>query len=78
MFDDFDEAMAADGRERRRYCGFGRWIATLEPEHAAKARELVDNRDWNCRQLARYFATKGAKFNDQVIFRHRNARCCGQ
>lgn len=78
MFDDFEQALAADGKQRRRYCGFGRWVASLEPEHRAKAEELVADRSHNCRALARYFASKGATFNDQVINRHRNGSCCGQ
>lgn len=78
MFDDFEQAMAEDGKQRRRFCGFGRWVRTLEPEHRAKAEDLVGNRDWDCRALARYFQGKGATFNDQVINRHRNASCCGQ
>ena len=28
--------------------------------------------------LARYFQSKGATFNDQVLNRHRNRSCCGQ
>jgi hypothetical protein len=78
MFEDFDKALAEDGRQRRRYCGFGRWVAGLEAEHRTTAEELVANREYNCRQLARYFQTKGATFNDQVINRHRNGSCCGQ
>ena len=78
MFDDAETALIQDGKTRRRYCGFGRWVATLEPEHQAKARELVADEQWNCRALARYFASKGATFNDQVINRHRNSACCGQ
>lgn len=78
MLEDFEAALAADGQKRRRYCGFGRWVRTLEPEDRAKAEELVANDDYNCRALARYFQSKGATFNDQVINRHRNTRCCGQ
>ena len=78
MFEDFHTAMAEDGRHRRRYCGFGRWVRTLEPEHRATAEGLVADRQWDCRALARYFSTKGATFNDQVINRHRNGSCCGQ
>jgi hypothetical protein len=84
MFEDFEEALAEDGKQRRRYCGFGRWVRTLGPEDRARAEELVDWVDesgvpvYNCRQLARYFASKGATFNDQVLNRHRNSRCCGQ
>lgn len=78
MFEDFEAVLAEDGRQRRRYCGFGRWVATLSEEHQAKARELVADPAYNCRQLARYFQTKGGQFNDQVINRHRNQHCCGQ
>lgn len=78
MFDDVDQAMAEDGRERRRYCGFGRWAADLPEEHRQRAHELVADRSYNCRALARYFQGKGATFNDQVINRHRNGACCGQ
>lgn len=79
MFEDLEEALAADRRQRRRLCGLGRWLADLSDEHRARAQELVDDKKkYNCRQLARYFATKGATFNDQVINRHRNARCCGR
>lgn len=78
MFEDFADHLSQDGKERRRYCGFGRWAAGLAPEDRQKAEELVDNRDYNCRQLARYFQTKGALFNDQVINRHRNRNCCGR
>lgn len=78
MFEDFEEALAQDGVQRRRYCGFGRWARSLEPDHQARAEELVADPQYNCRQLARYFASKGATFNDQVINRHRNKACCGQ
>lgn len=78
MFEDFEAVMAEDGKQRRRYCGFGRWIRTLDDEDQTRAEELVNNEAYNCRQLARYFATKGATFNDQVINRHRNRNCCGQ
>lgn len=78
MFEDFETALAADGQTRRRYCGFGRWVRTLEQEDRTRAEALVANPDYNCRALARYFQSKGATFNDQVINRHRNTRCCGQ
>lgn len=78
MFEDFETALAEDGQKRRRFCGFGRWVRTLSAEDRATAEELVANEDYNCRALARYFSSKGAKFNDQVINRHRNSRCCGQ
>jgi hypothetical protein len=78
MFEDFQTALAADGRQRRRYCGFGQWISTLNPDDKARAEELVGDRAYNCRQLARYFQGKGATFNDQVLNRHRNNACCGQ
>lgn len=84
MFDDFEQALAEDSRQRRRYCGFGRWLASLAEEHRATAQSLVDSVgadgefEYNCRQLARYFQTKGGSFNDQVINRHRNKTCCGQ
>jgi hypothetical protein len=78
MFDDVETVLAEDGKLRRRYCGFGRWVAGLEPEHRARAEELVADRQYNCRALARYFSGKGATFNDQVINRHRNGACCGQ
>lgn len=78
MFEDFEEALAEDTRRRRRYCGFGRWIRTLDATDKARAEELVADEGYNCRQLARYFQGKGATFNDQVINRHRNTKCCGQ
>lgn len=78
MFEDAEKVLTEDSRVRRRYCGFGRWVATLPEEHQEEARALVANPDWNCRALARYFQGKGAKFNDQVLSRHRNERCCGQ
>ena len=78
MFEDFEKALAEDGKQRRRYCGFGRWVRTLSEADRARAEELVGSDDYNCRQLARYFQTKGATFNDQVLNRHRNTRCCGQ
>ena len=78
LFEDFEQALAEDGKHRRRYCGFGYWVRGLDPEDRAKAEELVGNRDYNCRALARYFQGKGATFNDQVINRHRNGSCCGQ
>lgn len=78
MFEDFEAALAADSATRRRYCGFGRWVRTLSEDDRARAEELVADERYNCRQLARYFQSKGAKFNDQVINRHRNTRCCGQ
>lgn len=78
MFEDFETALAADGRARRRYCGFGRWVRTLSDEDRQRAEELVADKAYNCRALARYFQGKGAKFNDQVLNRHRNDSCCGQ
>ena len=78
MFEDVEAALAADSQRRRRFCGFGRWVRTLSDEDRARAEELVADEQYNCRQLARYFQTKGATFNDQVINRHRNTRCCGQ
>lgn len=78
MFEDVEEALARDTATRRRFCGFGQWVRTLSDEDRARAEELVDDERYNCRQLARYFSSKGAKFNDQVINRHRNSRCCGR
>lgn len=78
MFEDAEDALKEDGRKRRRYCGFGRWVASLPEEHQQTARDLVADELHNCRALARYFATKGATINDQVINRHRNRACCGQ
>lgn len=78
MFEDVEAALAADSRNRRRYCGFGRWVRTLGDEDRARAEELVSDTRYNCRALARYFQGKGAKFNDQVLNRHRNDNCCGQ
>jgi len=77
MFEDAEATMAADATARR-FCGFTRWVLTLEPEDRARAERLVADRSWNCRQLARYFQAKGAKVNDQVLTRHRNLACCGQ
>lgn len=76
MFEDVDEVIMADMRGRRRWCGFTKWARTLEPADASKAEALVADRDYDCRALARYFQTKGAEFNDQVISRHRNQQCC--
>lgn len=78
MFEDFETALAADSKQRRRYCGFGRWIRTLSEDDRRRAEELVADRTHNCRALARYFQSKGAFFNDQVVNRHRNGACCGQ
>lgn len=78
MFEDFEEALVADAKTRRRYCGFGRWVRTLSDEDRAKAEALVADEQWNCRALARYFQSKGGKLNDQVLSRHRNSHCCGQ
>lgn len=61
---------------RRRYCGFTQWARTLDDADYEMAVALVDDRAYNCRELARYFQTKGATFNDQVVNRHRNGRCC--
>ena len=76
MFEDVDEVIAAHVRTRRRWCAFTKWIKTLSPNDAATAEELVLNGEYDCRALARYFQGKGAVFNDQVINRHRNRRCC--
>ena len=76
MFDDVDEVINAEVRKRRRWCGFTRWTDTLSPEDRVRAEELVFGREYDCRSLARYFETKGAKINDQVLSRHRNQRCC--
>lgn len=78
MFEDFETAIAADGRATRRYCAFGQWVRTLEPADQVFAENLVHDGAYNCRQLARYFRSKGAKVNDQVLNRHRNGTCCGQ
>lgn len=78
MFDDFDSAITEDVASHRRYCGFGRWVRTLDAGDRARAEELLADRSHNCRQLARYFESKGAKLNDQVLTRHRNRACCGQ
>lgn len=76
MFEDVDEVINAEVRKRRRYCGFTAWVKALAPEDRARAEELVFDRAYDCRSLARYFQTKGATMNDQVISRHRNQRCC--
>lgn len=78
MFEDVETALTVDGRKRRRYCGFTRWARSLPAEHRVRAEELVADRAHNCRELARYFQSKGAAFNDQVVNRHRNGSCCGQ
>lgn len=78
MFEDVDEVITADNKQRRRRCAFRTWAATLEPADAARAEELVHDRNYDCRSLARYFREKGATLNDQVLSRHRNLRCCGQ
>lgn len=78
MFDDLETALELDARKRRRLCKFGRWIATLSEEDGARATNLVldEDRRYNCRELARYFRSKGADLNDQVLVRHRNRQCC--
>lgn len=76
MFEDADAVIKASVRGRRRWCGFTLWSQTLSTEDAAKAEELVFNRKYDSRSLARYFQTKGATFNDQVVSRHRNRHCC--
>ena len=78
MFEDVETALAADNRKRRRLCGFSRWAEALEPADRETAEQLVTDRKYNCRALARYFQSKGADVNDQVINRHRNHACCGQ
>lgn len=78
MFEDYEQVLTADARTHRRFCAFGRWVRTLDEGDADQAEALVGDERWNCRQLARYFVTKGAALNDQVINRHRNGRCCGQ
>jgi len=70
--------MATDGRAVRRYCAFGQWVRTLDPVDRVFAERLVVDATYNCRQLARYFRSKGARLNDQVLNRHRNGTCCGQ
>lgn len=74
MLEDVDTVITL-GR-RRRLCGFTKWLDTLDDADMAKAQELVADRGYNCRELARYFQSKGATFNDQVLNRHRNGRCC--
>lgn len=76
MFEDVDEVITAEVRKRRRYCGFSNWASSLAEGDRTKAEELVANRNYDCRALARYFQSKGAKLNDQVLSRHRNQRCC--
>lgn len=76
MFDDVDDVIKAEARKRRRWCGFTSWINTLSPEARTRAEELVFDRAYDCRSLARYFQSKGATMNDQVVSRHRNLRCC--
>lgn len=78
MFEDVETALTADSRQRRRNCGFTHWVEGLEPKDRETAEQLVFNRAYNCRALARYFQSKGAIFNDQVVNRHRNGQCCGQ
>lgn len=74
LFEDVNTALRP-GR-RRRACGFTMWVGTLSPEERDLAERLVADRTYNCRELAKYFHTKGAGFNDQVLNRHRNGRCC--
>lgn len=78
MFEDMKEALAADSRQHRRRCGFGAWLRTLDETDSRRAEELVFDSDYTARELARYFNTKGAQVNDQVLNRHRKGRCCGQ
>jgi hypothetical protein len=78
MLEDFETAIVEDGVRRRRLCGFSKWVTTLSEADQAKANEIVFNENYDCRALARYFNSKGATFNDQVIYRHRHLRCCGQ
>lgn len=76
MFEDVDKVIKADTRGRRRWCSFRNWVNTLDEADRDKAEELVADREYDCRSLARYFQTKGCKANDQVLTRHRNKRCC--
>lgn len=76
MFEDADAVIKADTKNRRRWCGFTLWTQTLDSEDAVKAEELLFNRDYDSRSLARYFQSKGGNFNDQVVSRHRNQHCC--
>lgn len=76
MFEDAEEVIKAVVMSKRRWCAFTLWSRTLTPEQATKAEALVDNREYDCRSLARYFQSKGGNFNDQVVSRHRNRRCC--
>lgn len=78
MFEDFEHAMEVDRATTRRVCAFTRWVRTLDIEDRKRAEMLLFDTDWSCRQLARYFQSKGATFNDQVLTRHRNGTCCGQ
>lgn len=78
LFADFEDVMAADSTVRRRLCGFARWIATMPEGDRVRAEDLLRDETYTCRSLTRYFAAKGATFNDQVVYRHRNRQCCGQ
>lgn len=77
MFEDFETALS-EGRKRRRYCKFSLWTQTLDGADSDRAHELLANLDYNCRELARYFNTKGAGVSSQNLNRHRNGACCGQ
>lgn len=76
MFEDIDEVIKADAKVRRRWCSFRSWANGLDDADRERAEELVADRAYDCRSLARYFQSKGCKANDQVLGRHRNQRCC--
>lgn len=78
MLEDARDQLSQDRRQHRRFCAFGQWVRTLPAEDRETAEHLVAGSDYNCRALARYFQSKGAKVNDQVLNRHRNKACCGQ
>lgn len=76
MFEDVDEVITTHVRRGRKRCGFSKWAQTLPEADRVRAEELVADRTYDCRALARYFQSKGASMNDQVLSRHRNNRCC--
>lgn len=84
MLEDFHTALA-EQLPPKRVCAYTKWRSSLQPTDQELADDLVYGRSldendnpWDCRSLARYFQTKGAKLNDQVLSRHRNGTCCGQ
>lgn len=78
MFDDVDAFIQQTTSEHRKVCRFTAWVRTLDEDDQGTAERLVQNTTYNCRDLVRYFATKGLNVGDQTLRRHRAGACCGQ